>query len=215
MEKVNFTESFSAEFAIGKLFSHKNKNYKIDSILKMGKDKIVYELLELSTKNISYVLKVYRERNIEVWEHSRDIYNELKGRGISIIEGAEWILINGWPAIFEPHLNPPGSDVIVFSSNSILSDIPEKGNEIIALVDNANFNESLELCNSMLEKYPMHPWYLMMKVESHFCIIDILSPILHTHNQELVNNLKLVLEIDSDNKRAKKMWNIYKNLDDS
>lgn len=211
MKAVLFNENISAEDSIGKLFQYKDKKFRIESIIAIGNKKIVYELFDLYKKEITHVLKVFRDKDIEAWEHGKKIYEKLKSINIPVPKESIWLLVEGWPVIFQKHLAPPGSGKVIFSNNSSNNNLPEKGIEIISLMDKQEFLKVLEICDELLNNYPMHPWYMMMKVEAHYCILGLLDNTMQFHNEEMYKCLKNVIEIEPDNKRAKQMWDVIKN----
>lgn len=198
-EELEINDAFYAEEAIGKLFKHNESTFKVDSILGMGTHKIVYKLINIESNVSAYVLKIYRENNSEIFEHSKEKYKEFADHpelSKYIIKGSEYIKRDGWGMIFEPYI-----EGMIYTSNkkSPLKH-PEKYHELIEMFDDVKRHfEAYDICEELIKKYPLQPFYHYFMYRFHLLwSLEDLS--------KAFNSILICYEIVPDNEHYKEQY---------
>jgi tetratricopeptide (TPR) repeat protein len=192
------SESLNPKSFIGRRLVFDGVEYALASFLTMGMEKIVYELRNLETGAISYVLKIYRERKSEEQiSEIKTIYHRIREALGEVALETHYVSIDGWLAEIQRHLSPPDSDILLFDGHvggflsNLSSDKPEV-RRITELYLSRNFEDALAESEIKLEEFPLKPDYLAIKGGALLGLNRV---------EEALSTLELCIEIEPDEAR--------------
>lgn len=165
----DYPECLSPQLFIGRTLVFDGATYQFVSVLAMGQEKIVYELKNLETGDISQVARIYRERKTdEQTVQLKTKYRDLRKALGEVVLETHYLSIDGWLAEIQHHLSPPGSDILLvdFHVGSFLSNLASDKPEVKRITElylAHNLEEALAECERKLAEFPLKPDYLAIK----------------------------------------------------